>query len=285
MHAARQFLPLPGVNGAADSKSGLPERAWPQRGLVARDEPRAGPVAARALTLAETRRNLGDVLDEFFELANSEAPEVVPVWGAKACHSIFDEDVVLANPAGGDSGAGRGPPESGEPSSQTRHRAEPSHEEQAVPAIVWVFVWPSDLQDITATGNIASIPGQLLNLPSAALDVLPATMGVGRATPARSRAGVESREVRALRRMCCVSALEEDSKEQCMVCLQAMECGQRAWRLPCLHQAHDECCSAYFGTRGVRLACPLCRWDARKGAIHDAVGAAGSVHPLAAPTI
>jgi len=69
----------------------------------------------------------------------------------------------------------------------------------------------------------------------------------------------ETQNLKAVRQFCAVYRIERDGQDNCPVCLEGMFSGQAAWRLPCLHQVHQDCARRYFGARGVRPLCPLCR--------------------------
>jgi len=69
----------------------------------------------------------------------------------------------------------------------------------------------------------------------------------------------EPLKLKAVRQFACVYRVEQDSTEDCSVCLEKMRSSQTAWRLPCMHQVHQTCARRYFGSRGVKPCCPLCR--------------------------
>lgn len=69
----------------------------------------------------------------------------------------------------------------------------------------------------------------------------------------------EPRSLRLARSLCRIYDLTRDCEDTCPICIEKMASGQVVWRLPCMHQVHQECIISYFGGRRVKPACPLCR--------------------------
>mmetsp|Transcript_31595 Transcript_31595/g.104718 ORF Transcript_31595/g.104718 Transcript_31595/m.104718 type:complete len:179 (-) Transcript_31595:146-682(-) len=73
----------------------------------------------------------------------------------------------------------------------------------------------------------------------------------------------DSRAIHRFRPFCRAFQVEQARDEECPICLELLQNGQVAWRLPCMHQIHDACAAAYFSRRRSRPSCPLCRCDVR----------------------
>lgn len=69
------------------------------------------------------------------------------------------------------------------------------------------------------------------------------------------------RAAKRLQPFCRVYELDRDSLEGCPICLEALEAGQKAWRLPCTHLLHEACALRFLRSRHSKSRCPLCRCD------------------------
>mmetsp|Transcript_15985 Transcript_15985/g.39998 ORF Transcript_15985/g.39998 Transcript_15985/m.39998 type:complete len:140 (+) Transcript_15985:132-551(+) len=79
----------------------------------------------------------------------------------------------------------------------------------------------------------------------------------------------DSRAVQKLRECCSVHLMESDGcqaqeRQVCPICFETLSIGQVAWRLPCFHLLHHACARKYFGMRGTKSACPICRGEVQQ---------------------
>lgn len=81
------------------------------------------------------------------------------------------------------------------------------------------------------------------------------------------------RAAKRLQPFCCVYELDRDAPMGCPICLEALEAGQQAWRLPCTHVLHEVCVLRFLRSRHSKSKCPLCRCELKS------VGAASFADP------
>jgi hypothetical protein len=121
---------------------------------------------------------------------------------------------------------------------------------------------PPGKQNLLGGGQGVAVPSATVQMPvdpqRGRLAAMSRSLAVFRGMRAEA---CEPRALKAMRQSCCVYHLDQDTSDDCPVCLERMLSGQTAWRLPCLHQVHHSCASRYFGARGVKPLCPLCRCD------------------------
>lgn len=78
------------------------------------------------------------------------------------------------------------------------------------------------------------------------------------------------RAAKLIRPLCCLYAPGHDLPDRCPICLDGVQAGQAAWRLPCTHALHGVCAIRYFGSRRSRAVCPVCRSDLKRVATASA---------------
>jgi len=189
-----------------------------------RDLPVFGPRRSRA--------SLTSLLDAFQETALDESLAAPVAWDCKLGPSIFSDEEILARPPAGP----------GDPPPLWTPRTQALIPNQ----LIWI-----GMQNMMCPGwcQAADFAGT------------PHIMVVNIVAPT-DRKG-ETRAVQRVRPFCRVFEVEEARCEACPICLELLQVGQLAWRLPCLHQLHEACAEAYFTARGSRSGCPVCRFDVR----------------------
>ena len=179
------------------------------------------------------------LLDGFLETCADEDASALPqTWeGSKSDFSVYDADEVLRGPEVQPSGK--------------QHLAGDGHGVAVPSTIIWL---PMDAEHAPSTET--AVQGQMAMLPGMMAVEVPLHLLGG-----MQAESCEPRALKAMRQSCCVYHLDQDGNDDCPVCLERMLSGQTAWRLPCLHQVHHSCARRYFGARGVKPLCPLCRSD------------------------
>mmetsp|Transcript_62466 Transcript_62466/g.202510 ORF Transcript_62466/g.202510 Transcript_62466/m.202510 type:complete len:208 (-) Transcript_62466:11-634(-) len=178
------------------------------------------------------RASLECLLDAFQERTLDESLAAPVAWDCKLGPSIFsDEEILAPPPAGPDD-----PPPLWTPRTQS----------QMLNQLIFV-----------------SMPNMMYPPWWQAADFAgaPRIMVVNIAAP--TDRNCQTRAVQRIRPYCRVFEEEEARGEACPICLEFLQIGQFAWRLPCLHQLHEGCAEAYFAARGSRSGCPVCRCDLR----------------------
>ncbi|XP_047960046.1 E3 ubiquitin-protein ligase MPSR1 [Salvia hispanica] len=70
--------------------------------------------------------------------------------------------------------------------------------------------------------------------------------------PPASKAAIEAMETVE------VVVGEEEGGDQCVICLEDWEAGEKAKRMPCKHRFHGECIEKWLRIHG---SCPVCRYE------------------------
>mmetsp|Transcript_29337 Transcript_29337/g.77413 ORF Transcript_29337/g.77413 Transcript_29337/m.77413 type:complete len:251 (-) Transcript_29337:151-903(-) len=232
------------------------------------------------VALSNSGRSLTSILDSMLDVVVQEGYEAQAAptsWGQKSEHSVFDEDEILTR--------GLPPSHHGEQEQLTHSSAASigGFGPEQVPAYSslasdgMVAEQPSSRDsfagsavsaqdgrhDSSWTGRHVGPSEQLAQEAENAAVIDPVLISAMIAAWLSPAEPGEPRALRAMQRACCVHKLEMNAEEACPICLESLCRDQAAWRLPCMHLIHGACAVQYFRRRGVRPACPICRYDVR----------------------
>ncbi|KAG6427116.1 hypothetical protein SASPL_111356 [Salvia splendens] len=91
------------------------------------------------------------------------------------------------------------------------------------------------------------------NSPSGFASFLEELFSLKSGRPPASKAAIEALETVEV-----VDGEEEEEGDQCVICLEQWEAGEKAKRMPCKHRFHGECIEKWLRIHG---SCPVCRYE------------------------
>jgi len=191
--------------------------------------------SADALVAPLMPRTMDDVLEDFLaQVCDDDIAAPAQPWGEKLGHSLFDEQEILG-------------------------RFVPLMEDPDFLALIDEL----DLDDDDDADDDDADDDDSEEMGPEYEDMWPHVDAYAE----ESSAGLP-RAARVLQPLCSIYRVGESSGASCdaccPICLETLQEGEAAWRLPCTHAFHEVCMIRFLKVRRANTACPVCRCDIKK---------------------